>query len=374
MSTPQKTTWEIEPHTLAKHEILRRYLGAWFPILGTAFQNIVYIDGFCGPGRYDGGEVGSPIIALREAKKHRERLQKNRLIFYFVDERPDRISQLNDELEQIDRPDNYEITTVSREFEYEFRDLLNNFEKVEFQKAPIFAFIDPFGFKGVPFKLVQQLLKKPSTEVFINIMADSINRFLEHPDKATRQHISDLFGTTDVFKIAQDNGNRIENLLRLLYQKQLKKHAQFVRYFEMRNSKNRPIYYLFFATNNSLGHLRMKQAFWRVDSASGIRFSDATNPNQLVLFELDESPTLAKQLQNEFIDQKVQVKQVRDFVINETSFLPKHLTKALRLLEKEKEIYVQALKSDGNMRRKNSFPDEAIITFLSQVPKQRSFF
>lgn len=373
MSTPQKTTWEIEPHTLAKHEILRRYLGAWFPILGTAFQNIVYIDGFCGPGRYDGGEVGSPIIALREAKKHRNRLQKNRLIFHFVDERPDRISQLNDELEQIEVPDNFEIRPVARAFEHEFRDLLNNFDKDEFQKAPIFAFIDPFGFKGVPFDLVQKLLKKPRTEVFINIMADSINRFLEHPDKVTRQHISDLFGTTDVFKIAQDSGSRVEDL-RLLYQEQLKKHAQFVRYFEMRNSKNRPIYYLFFATNNSLGHLRMKQAFWKVDSASGVRFSDATNPNQLVLFELDESETLAKELQNKFMNQKVQVKQVRDFVINKTSFLPKHVTKALRLLEKEKEIYVQTLKSDGNKRRKNSFPDEVIITFLSRVPKQRSLF
>jgi hypothetical protein len=34
MAKPNETLWEIEPHTKAKHEILQRYLGAWFPILG----------------------------------------------------------------------------------------------------------------------------------------------------------------------------------------------------------------------------------------------------------------------------------------------------------------------------------------------------
>lgn len=34
MAIPKETIWEIEPHTQAKHEILRRYLSAWFPILG----------------------------------------------------------------------------------------------------------------------------------------------------------------------------------------------------------------------------------------------------------------------------------------------------------------------------------------------------
>ena len=27
--------WQLEPHTKAKHELLRYYLGAWFPILAT---------------------------------------------------------------------------------------------------------------------------------------------------------------------------------------------------------------------------------------------------------------------------------------------------------------------------------------------------
>lgn len=367
MATPKKTTWKMEPHTQAKHEILRRYLGAWFPILGKHNERILYIDGFCGPGRYDGGEAGSPILALREAKKHQGRLSQNQLTFLFVDERPDRIAQLNNELKQEDIPNNFKLKITAGTFESQLRNLLDSFDNSEMQATPTFAFIDPFGFKGIPFGLVQRLLEKPRTEVFINIMADSINRFLEHPDDTTRQHIIDLFGTSDVLEIA-DNRNRI-TALRLLYQDQLKKHARFVRYFEMRSAKNRPIYYLFFATNNPLGHLKMKEAFWKVDSSSGLRFSDATNPNQLILFAHDESGSLAKELQHRFSDQKLPIQQVREYVENETSFLPSHMKKALMLLEQENRLRVENLKLDGKKRRKNSFPDGAIVTFLHEVPK-----
>ena len=62
MSTPKETLWEMEPHTEVKHAILRKYLGAWFGIMGRTNPRIIYIDGFCGPGRYIGGEDGSPIL------------------------------------------------------------------------------------------------------------------------------------------------------------------------------------------------------------------------------------------------------------------------------------------------------------------------
>src|SRR5689334_12283722 len=68
MAAPKTTIWPLEPHTLAKHAILRRYLDAWLPILSQGnFPKMLYIDGFAGPGVYSKGEDGSPIIALRAA-------------------------------------------------------------------------------------------------------------------------------------------------------------------------------------------------------------------------------------------------------------------------------------------------------------------
>ena len=34
------TVWHAEPHTIAKHAILERYLEAWFPILSQQSQRV----------------------------------------------------------------------------------------------------------------------------------------------------------------------------------------------------------------------------------------------------------------------------------------------------------------------------------------------
>ena len=50
MPAPTSTIWDLEPHSRAKHEILKRYMQAWVLILGqSSFSELVYIDGFAGP-------------------------------------------------------------------------------------------------------------------------------------------------------------------------------------------------------------------------------------------------------------------------------------------------------------------------------------
>lgn len=45
MAAPKTTTWNLDPHTRAKHEILRRYLEAWTPILSLGgFPTIAYVE------------------------------------------------------------------------------------------------------------------------------------------------------------------------------------------------------------------------------------------------------------------------------------------------------------------------------------------
>lgn len=364
MSIPIETIWAIEPHTLAKHEILKRYLGAWFAILGSSFRRILYLDAFCGPGRYSGDEVGSPIIALREALKQSSgRLDGIDVDFVFLDERADRIQHLQNELKSFATiPPNFHLIPQTGQSETEIKELLDNLRARNLQLSPTFAFIDPFGFKGVPFSLVERLLKNPNTEVFVNVMVDSINRFLEHPDDVTRQHIVDLFGTPKALEIAQKSPNRITDL-RLLYQQRLQTCAKFVRYFEMRNDSNRPIYYLFFASNHPLGHVKMKEAFWKVDKSSGFCFSDATDPSQPVLFELDETPKLARQIKTVFEKQRLEVCMIQSYVENQTSFLCTHMKSALRILEETKQIKVEEVKSDGKKRHGKSFPENVIVQF-----------
>ena len=45
-------------------------------------------------------------------------------------------------------------------------------------RPPTFAFIDPFGWKGVPFAIVREVMSHQSCEVVITFMYEEINRFL----------------------------------------------------------------------------------------------------------------------------------------------------------------------------------------------------
>ncbi|NQT33667.1 three-Cys-motif partner protein TcmP, partial [bacterium] len=257
MVVPKETVWSLKPHTKAKHEILRRYLGAWFAILNKYNHRIIYLDGFCGPGRYKDGEPGSPVIALEVAIHHRKLLE-GELAFWFIDEREDRIANLQHELQKKEIPHHFNVKVECNRFHEKLSSFLDSIDDGIALPAPTFAFIDPFGFSGIPFSLIERLLNQRSCEVLIIFQIDAINRFLEHPRDEVVRHIVDAFGTEDVIRIAELEGDRIVELQNL-YQLQLQKVAEFVRFFEMHDRKDRLQYLLFFATNNELGHVKMKE-------------------------------------------------------------------------------------------------------------------
>lgn len=362
MATPKETIWQLDPHTAAKHEILRRYLAAWFPILGTYHSRIVYIDGFSGPGRYKNGEPGSPMIAIDVALNHRKSTS-GEIVFWFIEERSDRHVHLKQELATLSLPPHFKVTADSGRFHEKFGSVLASIEADKNELAPTFAFIDPFGFSGIPFSLIRNLLGHRRCEAFITFMVDAINRFLDHPEDKVVQHIVDAFGGEDAVKIAKGPGDRIVKL-RELYQSKLSSVAKYVRFFEMRDRNNRPQYYLFFATNNALGHLKMKEAMWKVDPDGEFSFSDATNPNQLVFFEADPTAGLAADIRARFGGKGTFTgHDVRKYVEDGTSYLKKHMTAALIGEEESGHLSVEDMKTDGKRRRAKTFPDEARLTW-----------
>jgi three-Cys-motif partner protein len=365
MAVPKTTIWSLDPHTLAKHEILKRYLQCWFPILNTYHGRIIYVDGFCGPGRYSKGEIGSPLIALDVAATHRKALG-GELVFWFIDEREDRIKHLESELQAISIPSHFKVHAESGDFRAKLEALLNRIDRDKQVLAPAFVFIDPFGFAGIPFSLVRRLLQKKRCEVLITFMVDSINRFLEHPDEQIVGHVDELFGAPDCIGQALASPDRI-NALRDIYQQQLKSVARFVRYFEMRDANNRRQYFLFFAGNHPLGHVKMKEAMWSIDASGGYRFSDATNPLQPVLFEADPTAPLWAILHKQFAGQEVTTDRIGSFVNDETAFLEKHMKATLRKhldqTTPSERILVRAIKADGKKWRQGSFPPGVFVMF-----------
>ena len=101
MPTPSTVLWDRDPHTAAKHDLLRGYLLAWLPILFSTFPRITYAEGFAGPGVYSRDEPGSPVIALETIHAHRdliERMVSHRVDVLFVEEHARRLQRLDGEL------------------------------------------------------------------------------------------------------------------------------------------------------------------------------------------------------------------------------------------------------------------------------------
>ncbi|MEW5883841.1 MAG: three-Cys-motif partner protein TcmP [Armatimonadota bacterium] len=359
MTTPQGTLWKIKPHTRAKHEILRRYLGAWFRILASSFSKLVYVDGFCGPGRYQGGEAGSPLVAIEAAQGLPEGVQAE---LHFTDWDRQRLHHLTLELRSQKPPPNVAIKCERAHFDGYLRSLLDHLATT--RMPPMFVFVDPFGFSKVPYALLKRLLSYRSTEVLITFSADAVNRFLGHPNEKIRALIIDLFGTKRVLEIVDSAASDRIVALRDLYQQQLLEAARFVRFFEMRDERDRVVYYLFFASNNHLGHKRMKEAMWKVDPDGEFRFSDATDVDQPVLFTMDVTAIVSKSIMNRFRQAgQVSVKEVIEFIVNDTPFIDKHVRPALRKLEGDGDVRVNPLKASGKPRRTGTFPPDAVIRF-----------
>ncbi len=335
MAAPKSTIWDLEPHTKAKHAILKRYLQAWISILGTnSFRQIVYIDGFAGPGRYSRGEEGSPIIALGAALDHPSRVNAS-ITFIFVEKDPNRASMLQSIVNDIGVPRSFRaIVLPGWTFTEAIESVYTRISKIH-SSLPTFAFIDPFGWSGVPFSAVSRILGNPSCEVLVTFMYEEINRFIGHPDQ--EENFDSFFGTTAWRQIVPIADSRERNRqLHDLYMTQLRDsaNAKYVRSFEMRNDRDVTDYYLFYATNNILGLKKMKEAMWKVDSSGDFRFSDATDPLQSVFF-IDEPQleSLQERIIERFAGKERSIHQIEEFVVTETAFRETHYKKLLKSME-----------------------------------------
>ena len=233
--------------------------------------------------------------------------------------------------------------------------------------APTFAFIDPFGW-GVPFDLVRRILSFPNCEALVTLMYEEINRFIGHPDQ--EENFNSFFGTEAWHPIASVSDPRErKRQIHDLYMRQLRDSAsaKYVRSFEMRNDRDITDYYLFYATNSFLGLKKMKEAMWKVDGSGGISFSDATDPNQLVLFGNEpQFDVLRSLILDRFQGQETTIAEIEKFVVTETAFRETHYKKQiLRPLELSRPPALVAIDPPAK-RQPGTYPDPELRVRFTQ--------
>ncbi|TAJ10651.1 MAG: three-Cys-motif partner protein TcmP [Nitrospirae bacterium] len=374
---PRTTRWPIEPHTQAKHLILERYLKAWLPIMASFNGRIVYIDAFAGPGRYSKGEEGSPIIALKTLLGNplfQSPKRRCDVGFFFIEEDQERAAALTEELNQLEAqfpiPKWVSYEVINGEFASEMTKLLDAIERRGKLLAPTFAFIDPFGYSGVPLDVIARMARNPSCECLITFVYESIVRHGGKPEDWIQAHIDKLFDTNEWKSLlaGPDPKERMVKMIEL-YRKQLTDKAKFrfVRTFSMFDRSNQAEYVLFFGTNNRKGLSVMKQAMWKADPLSGQIFSDKTDAGQMVLLQSGEDLGLRYQLQEKFRGQGfVAIGEIERFVLEETAYSEAmHLKqKTLAPMERESIPLIKVQRPLGKQNRKGTYPEGTTVMFL----------
>ena len=378
MTKDKDTYWPIQPHTQAKHLILRKYLDAWLPIMAKWNGRILFIDGFAGPGRYEEEEEGSPIIALRSIREHRqfqEPKPRREVVFFFIEKEGDRINALKEEIERFKNsgplPAFIKYHVLHGEFVPIMTEILDTLGEESKLLAPTFVFIDPFGYKDLPLKIIARIVNNPRCECLITFMYSRINRFINSADAQQEEYFDQLFATKDwrTFRNVSDPDERrigITNLYRL----QLIEYAglKYVRTFEMINEGNQTEYFLFFGTSDKKGLSKMKEAMWRVDPMLGQSFSDNTDSRQIVFLADEVNYEHIKDLLMKRFSNKgwVSIKEVEDFVLFDTPYSEKiHLKrKTLAPMERESPSLINVQGQAGSRRRAGTYPDGTLIEFL----------
>jgi len=364
-SAPEK--WEYSEHTRIKHEILEKYLYIWIIKLGKFHRKILFFDCFAGRGEYTdkAGNVvslGSPIIAfqvadrlLRQCEKKKHKPYFDKFICTAVEKDKTNFENLQKvitcEKTKLKFKNKIEIKLENDKFANVANEIL---ERVGKNIAPSFFFIDPFGFSGVPFKIVSNILSLPHTEIFFTFMAQSINRFLAASN--VEEALNKLYPTPEWKQILGNyTGRKREEALTNLYIKCLHENTE-VKYtwaFKVSmDEKYRTLYYLIHATNHIDGHKLMKYIMSQQgidDSFAYLGPEDLVERNQMRLFDVKNIEQLKELLLKKFNGKKLTYDNIQEKICfpwhEEPPYTDQDYRKVLKELEKEGKIQVRRVSS-----------------------------
>ena len=380
-SDPEK--WRMKGQTEVKHQILQAYLKPWLPKISEISPTVNYIDGFAGRGRYEDGSPGSPIIALRAAAEKEAAISSKLRSFncYFIEDNSDIYGDLEKEIEKL-KPDTPEFVNTDPK-NTKFKDFSEDFiEKNQEYCKPSFIFIDPFGFSGLPFDIVDQLLnlRTTGTEVFITFMSGKMAQFMENEEHASA--ITEILGT-DIWKekIEPNAGKneRAEQFVQL-YQDRLRNQAgvEYVWPFEMmEETKSQNCYYLIHATNHFEGFKLMKKVMYRKGAGNQFAYLGPDhypfedNQDSLSNYGVTDQQEadiegLSEYLYQRFKGEKLTFNEVLEESLEETKLVVKHYREACKNLEERSKIKIEHRPNMPKGRTQSGLGEDDFVIFEDQ--------
>lgn len=203
MARVDLTNYEGREQAFIKHCLLEEYIPEWAYKVGSAWDELVYVDGFAGPWQttnadYADTSFGVAIQALRRCQIGlRETRNRNLQIeSILIEQDKTAFSQLK-RFAALQSNPGFNVHALCGEFVKQIN-AIESIIKTNTRNAFRFIFLDPKGWADIPMQRLQPFLGNRSCEVLINLMTRHIIRFLDEPD---RQHSYDnLFGRKEVLE------------------------------------------------------------------------------------------------------------------------------------------------------------------------------
>ncbi|MET8623829.1 three-Cys-motif partner protein TcmP [Kitasatospora sp. NPDC004669] len=345
MPAPKDVIWPRDPHTAAKHALLRRYLQAWAPIMLSHNEVITYAEGFAGPGVYVGDEPGSPVIA-HQVLAGALRRSPRRVKMVLVEESARRKAELERRIAAATNTSHSPMDRLDVRIAQGrcHPDLLQQLALAGSLRHPMFVLLDGFGGPEVPFRLLEQVAARHrSSEVMVTFQPAFLMRFAGK-DEHHRAAGDTFFGGDDWHGVFQQPSSMKAAYLRDRYRESLRRAGfQHTLVFEMVDESNH-LLYLIFGTRHERGVEKMKEAMWVVDTTSGVRYRDPKDPNQQALdlvLEPDTAPLrriLLKHLRD--VSAARSVDQLKKYALLETVYRPTQVIPLLKKMRDDRDIDV----------------------------------
>ncbi|MBL8735242.1 MAG: three-Cys-motif partner protein TcmP [Planctomycetes bacterium] len=256
--------------TRTKHAILDGYLPAYFSIIKTWHKNLVFIDGFAGPGEYTSGRDsfdGSPIRAMKLVTSNKD--LADRVLCLFIEKNKDYFDEL------VGRVDSFKGThgmkkpiIVHGTFTSEIEELLKSVDDDK-GLAPTFLFVDPCGVEDVSMTHIAAVLSRDYCEVFIFFNLDGIRRIAGLP--AVSQTLVALYGSAERARAVVEaadkaSGPQAREEVFVAHYKEALAEASGAKFFlPLRIEQEDRVttsHYLIHATKHPLGFRIMKEVMW----------------------------------------------------------------------------------------------------------------
>lgn len=215
---------EIKPHSIAKHDVLRSYLSAYFQTLAPSHQQeelkLTLIDGFAGGGIYEHAVtkepvLGSPFVFLEAAKEaealinmKRQKPLRMNIDYFFIEKKKAAFSLLSETLaaEGFSSRIGDDIKLINGAFEQHVTSLNEFISKKNPRNGRSIFFLDQYGYTDVPANLVRSILGSfPSAEVILTFAVDSFINYAT--DSPLTNNSLDKVGIPEALR-----GRTIENI------------------------------------------------------------------------------------------------------------------------------------------------------------------